>query len=106
MINIIHVNIHCNDRRKITAVEVKLKSFKEESKPALSGHPLVATVSAAFYNTTLLTDVGKQLITELNPKRTDIVNLTVRLKETDLAFEDVSKFVEYLQKSLDNTHLF
>lgn len=106
MVNIIHVNIHCNDRRKITAVEVKLKSFKEEDKPALSGHPLVATVSAAFYKTTLLTDVGKQLITKLNPKRADIIDLIVYLKENSITFEDVSKFVEYLQKSLDETNLF
>ncbi|MBQ5812058.1 hypothetical protein IIW29_00570 [Candidatus Saccharibacteria bacterium] len=90
----------------ITAIEIKLKSFTEEDGEALSGHPLIATVSAAFFKTTLLTDVGKSLKTVLNPKRSNVVNLIVTLKETQLSFEDVARFTEALQKALDETSLF
>ena len=106
MINIVHIDIHCNDHRMITAIEIKLKSFTEEDGEALSGHPLIATVSAAFFKTTLLTDVGKSLKTVLNPKRSNVVNLIVTLKETHLSFEDVARFTEALQKALDETSLF
>ena len=106
MINIVHIDIHCNDQRTITAIEIKLKSFTEEDGEALSGHPLIATVSAAFFKTTLLTDVGKSLKTVLNPKRSNVVNLIVTLKETQLSFEDVARFTEALQKALDETSLF
>ena len=106
MINIVHIDIHCNDQRTITAIEIKLKSFTEEDGEALSGHPLIATVSAAFFKTTLLTDVGKSLKTVLNPKRSNVVNLIVTLKETQLSFEDVARFTEALQTALDETSLF
>ena len=105
MINIVHVDIHLDDERNITAVEMKLKSL-EDNKPELSGHPLIATVSAAFYKTTLLTDFGKSLTTELNPNRSNIINLTVSLKENTMTYEDVGKFVDYFQKALDETKLF
>ena len=105
MINIVHVDVHLNDERDITAVEVKLKAI-EDDKLALTGHPLIATVSAAFNKTTLLTDFGKSLTTELNPNRSNIINLTVSLKENTMTYEDVGKFVDYFQKALDETKLF
>ena len=106
MINIVHIDIHCSDQRKITAVEIKLKSFTTEEGEALSGHPLVATVSSAFFKTTLLSDVGKSLKTVLNPKRSNVINLIVTLKDSDLTFEDVARFSDALQRALDDTSLF
>ena len=107
MINIVHIDVHFNDQRKITAIDIKLKSFTtEENREALSGHPLIATVSAAFFKTTLLTDVGKSLKTILNPKRDNVVNLVINLKESNLTFEDVARFTNALQQALDETSLF
>ena len=100
MINIVHVNIHCNDERKITAIEAKLKS-----KNDLSGHPLLATISAAFFKTTLLDDSGDALQIVPNPERKDIVNLVVTIKRDGLSFEDVARFLEALQKALDETSI-
>ena len=105
MLNIVHVDIHCNDCQKITAIEVKVKSFENGS--VLSGHPLVATVSTAFYQTTLLTDSGTSLKTALNPKRKNVVDLTITLKKgNNLKFEDVAHFIDALQKALNNVSLF
>ena len=106
MVNIVHVDIHCDDNREITAVEIKVKSTDDKGKPDLTGHPLVATVSAAFYKTTLLADVGESLMTKINKDRPEIVDLIVNLKENEITYVDVAKFVEYLQKALDETQLF
>ena len=104
MVNIVHIDIHCDDDRKITAIEIKLKYVNKEDESVLSGQTLVATVSAAFFKTTLLVDVGKSL--KITPgKRDDIVNLTVRI-DGDLKFEDVARFSEALQNALDETKLF
>ena len=105
MLNIVHVDINCNDQRRITRVEVKVKS--SESGDKLSGHPLVATVSAAFYKTTLLADSGTSLQTALNTKRKNVVDLSVTLKkDNELTFLDVAKFIEALQVALNTTSLF
>ena len=108
MINIVHVNVHCNDERNITAVELKLKSLTnvEGEENPLTGHALVATVSAAFFKTTLLTDAGKSLETALNPKRQNIVNLTINITNKDLTLGDVGRFADAFQEALDNTRLF
>ncbi len=107
MINIIHSETHYNDKRKITAIEVKLKYFKSEDRNTVTNQSLVTTVSAAFYKTTLLTDSGKSLNTSMNPNRSDIVNLVIVLKkDTDLTFADVGRFLEALQRALDETPLF
>ena len=108
MINIVHIDIHCSDLRKITAVSCKAKFIRKKGETQqLLGHQLIATVSAAFYKTTLLTDEGVSLRTALNPKRNDIVDVTVILtKDNDLSFEDVTRFVVAFQVALDNTKLF
>ena len=108
MINIVHVNIHCNDDRNITKVEIKLKSFSEteESENALVGHAMLATVSAAFYKTTLLVDSGRSLETALNPKRQNIVNLTINITNENLTLADVGRFASAFQAALDETNLF
>ncbi len=107
MINIVNYNVHCDDKRRITAVDIKLKSFKDEGQEAISGHPLIAVVSAAFYQTTLLTDSGVSLTTTPNTKRKDIVDLSVVLdKNSNLSSVDIGNFIEALQKALDETKIF
>ena len=107
MINIIHVNIHYDDHRNITALEMKLKSLKNsEDEKELSEHWLVATVSAAFFRTTLLTDEGKSLTISSNPKRGNIVNLHIALKENNMTFQNITNFIEAFQAELDKTSLF
>ena len=102
MISIVHVNIHCDDKRNITAVEVKLKSIDD-----LSGHPLIATISSSFFQTTLLSDSGNALQIIPNPDRKDIVNFVVSVKEGDsLSFADVANFLSAFQKALDATTIF
>lgn len=108
MINIVHVNIHCNDDRNITKVELKLKSLttEENQQNTMVGHILVATVSAAFFKTTLLTDAGRSLETALNPKRQNIVNLTINITNDNLTLADVGRFTDAFQTALDETNLF
>lgn len=106
MVNIVHIDTHFDDKRNITAIDIKLKLFEEGDKKPLSGHELVATISAAFFKTTLLTDAGKALNIVPNPDRHDIVDLSISLRENDLAFEDIAKFATALQNALDDTSLF
>ena len=107
MINIVHVDIHCNDEREITAVEIKVKSFTEKEREALSRNLLAATVSAAFFKTTLLADVGKSLKTILDPKRDNVLDLFISLEESSgLTYRDIANFADALQKALDETSLF
>ena len=100
MINLVHLNVHFNDERKITAIDIKMKAIPEE-KENKGRHNLVARVPAAFFATTLFTDDGASLKTIPNPKRDDIVDLFISLKENNLSFEDVAKFISYFQKELD-----
>ena len=102
MNNIVHIEVHCDDKRNITAIAVKVKHFGERIEP----HAFVATVSEAFYKTTLLSDVGKSLKTELNAKRHDVVDLIITLKRNDLKQTDVGNFIEAFQNALDKTKLF
>lgn len=101
MINIVHVNVHFDDARKITALEIKLKSCPEEAVNASSQH-LIARVSAAFYSLKLFAEYGKNIKMDLNPKRQNIVNLSIRFWEKELTFKDVSTFIESFQEALDN----
>ena len=105
MINIVHVDTHYSDQRVITAVDIKLKFFKSNGEKPLTGHPLAATVSAAFFKTTLLTDVGKSLSIEPNPKRHDIINLVISFRDNDLKFSDIARFIDVLQRALDETNI-
>lgn len=105
MINIIHNRTHCDDKRRISALEIKVKSFKDEgSDKILTGHSLVATVSCAFLKTTILTDEGKSYETRVNSRRQNIVDLSISFKhDTKLTFKDISNFLEAFQKTLDET---
>ena len=108
MINIIHTDIYYDDNRKITAIEVKLKSFSTNNKPTLVGHQLYATASFAFYQTTLLADVGKDIKTIPCPERNNVVDLVITIKESNLTASDVARFTDALQRALDEheTKLF
>ena len=101
MINIVHINVHCDDERKITALDIKLKSCPEEAVNASNQH-LIARVSAAFYSLRLFAECGKNIKMELNPKRQDIVNLHVTFWENKLLFRDVATFIDSFQEALDN----
>lgn len=107
MINIVHYESDYNDERKITAVRVKLKYIVKGEEDVLPRHALVATVSASFFDTTLLTDVGESVEISPNPKRGDIINLKIKIeKDKNLSFEDIGRFLGALQTSLDNIKLF
>ena len=104
MISIVNVVTHCDDKRKITGLDIKLKSFNDD---CLTGQALVTTVSVAMGKTTLVTDDGRNLRISLNPKRNTIVNVTIAFsKENTLTFHDVANFLEHFQKSVDETKLF
>ena len=107
MLNIVHDETHYNDQRKITAIEVKVKSIAEKEGENLTNNSLWATVSDAFYETTLLLDVGTSLRTVPNKNRKNIVNLIVDIDDDNaLKRNDVSNFIDAFQKALDNTNLF
>lgn len=100
MINIVHVDINCDDRRKIMSIELKLKSLSN----TLTTHQLIATVSSAFFETTLLADEGGTLKTAINKKRKNVVDLTISFnKENNLKPNDISNFIEALQTAIDET---
>ncbi len=100
MINIVNLVVRYDDNRKITGIELKLKAIPEESENDDTQH-LVARVSAAFHASTLFGETGKSLKTTLNPRRDNVVNLDVSLKENDLALADIAEFVEKYQKELN-----
>ena len=101
MINIIHVNTHFDDNREITALEVKLKYIEEDGER--QNQYLIAIVCKAYYNTTLLPDVTEKLNISTNPKRTEIVNLSIKLKENNMAITDIADSISALQRTLDET---
>lgn len=105
MINIVHVDTHYNDQRVITEVDIKLKFFRSNGEKTLTGHPLAATISAAFFKTTILTDEGKSVSIIPNPKRPDIINLVISFRENILSFSDIAKFIDALQQALDDTSI-
>ena len=102
MINVIHINVHFDDDRKITAIDVKLKLIKNNDEDE-SNQYMVTTICKAFYNTTLLADVGKSLNISVNPNRQNIVNLSVKLKENDMSLKDIANFNDAFQQALDAT---
>ena len=105
MINIVHENIHFDDQRCITAVEIKLKSILAGNNE-ITGQPLVTTVSWALSKTTLLVDEGRSLKMVLNPKRGNILDLTIGLERgSKMTMGDYAKFHDFFQQSLDETSL-
>lgn len=106
MVNIVHIDVNCDDFGKITSLEMKLKDVPREGEQPLEGQLLPATASSAFFKTTLLTDVGKFVKTVVNPKRKNIVNVIVALSdENDISITDVANFIMAFQMGLDDTHL-
>ena len=108
MINIVHTDIHCDDERKVTAIDIKLKSIPGTDGIALFGHQLSATISGAFFKTTIFNDVSKSLGFNRNTDRNDIIDLTISINRDDpvqLSFQDVANFLKAFQEALDTTDL-
>ena len=101
MINIVHHEVHFDDNRSITAVEIKLKSCPEEKVNEECQH-LVARVSSAFYALDLFSDYGKKIETNLDIKRKNIVDIFVTLrKDNDLDIVELAEYIKEFQKELD-----
>lgn len=105
MINVVHVDVNCNDARKITSLELKLK-FIETETDKLNSHIFTAQISMAFFKTTLLEDAGKCLKIIANPKRPCIINMVIDLEKDNLTCHDVANFLEAFQKALDETKVY
>ena len=108
MINIVHSDIHCDDDRKITAIDIKLKSVRGADDFMLLGHQFSATVSGAFFKTTLFSDVSKSLSLNRDVKRNDIIDLEISIDKDDpvqLSFADVANFLKAFQEALDTIDL-
>ena len=105
MISIVHADVHFDDKRMITALVLKLKSIKNGDN--LTGQSMITTISIALSKTTLPTDVANSIKIVQNPKRGEIVDLTISLEEDNhFTLSDYAKFHEYFQQSLDEVKLF
>ena len=102
MINIVHLDVNYDDNRRLTSMEIKLKSMPQEAVNESSQH-LVARTSAAFYSLRLFSDAGKTAKIEINPRRRNIVNLNITLWENNLKPQDIAAFIEGFQEALDNS---
>ena len=103
MINIVHHEVHFDDNRGITAVEIKLKSCPEEEINEDCQH-LVARVSAAFYALDFFSDYGKKMETNLDQERRDIVDIFVTLrKQNGLDLAELAKYIIEFQNELDQS---
>lgn len=102
MINIVNVNIHCDDQCKVTAMDIKFKACPEELINNSNQH-LIARISAAFNSLALFSEYGKSFRMEQNPKRQNIANMHITFWENILSFKDVGEFIEELQKALLNS---
>ena len=106
MISIVHTDVHFDDERTITALVLKLKSIKNDDA-TLTGQSMITTISIALSKTTLPTDVANSIKIVQNPKRGEIVDLTISLEEdNEFTLSDYAKFHEYFQQSLDEVKLF
>ena len=101
MIRIIHYAVNLDDDSNITSIELKFKHIKTGHEECQLQYPLLTTISMAFCKPTLLKDVGKAFKLAINPRRKDIVNMTINLKQSQLSNVDVGKFIAYFQEVLD-----
>ncbi len=103
MITCVEEKIHFSNDRRITAISAKFMSEDE----VLKNDPLVATIVAAIYKTTLLADQnGKGIKIDLDKKRSNVVDLKIILQSDKLTRSDIAKFFDALQKAVDETKLF
>ena len=102
MINIVHLDVNYDDDRRLTSMEIKLKSIPEEAVNENSQH-LIARINAAFYSLALFSEAGKTAKIEINPRRRNIVNLNVTLWENNLRPQDIAAFIDGFQEALDNS---
>ena len=102
MIKIVNYTVRLDDDGNITSIELKFKHITREKDHA-EVYPLLTTISIAFSKTTLLEDVGKAFRLAANPRRKDIANMAINLKESKLSHLDIGKFITYFQEVLDRT---
>ena len=86
-----------NDEGKIMHIEAKLKYINH----GYDEYPLLTNISIALSKTTLISDAGKSFKLALNPKRQNIADLTIDLKNSTLSIEDFGRFLSYFQTMLD-----
>ena len=101
MIKIVNYTVKLDDNGNITSITLKLKHIIKGNEQ--QEYPLLTTISIAFFETTLLNDVGKSFNLAINPRRNNIANMTINLKKSKLSHEDISNFITYFQKVLDGT---
>ena len=103
MINIVHYEVHFDDNRRITAVEIKLKSCPQEQVNEEQQH-LVARTSAAFYALDLFSNYGKKMETNIDVCRRDIVDMFISFKKNNpLSVEDLARYILEFQMKLDES---
>lgn len=101
MIRIIHYSVSLDDDTNITSIELKFKHIQKEDNR--EEYPLLTSISMAFCKSTLLEDVGKAFKLSTNPRRKDIANMTINLKQSQLSNVDIGNFVTYFQDVLSQS---
>lgn len=101
MIKIIHYSVSLDDDTNITSIELKFKHIQKEND--YGEYPLLTAISVALCKSTLLEDVGKAFKLAINPRRKDIANMTINLKQSQLSNVDIGNFVAYFQEVLNQT---
>ena len=101
MIKIIHYSVSLDDDTNITSIELKFKHIQKEND--YEEYPLLTAISVALCKSTLLEDVGKAFKLAINPRRKDIANMTINLKQSQLSNVDIGNFVAYFQEVLNQT---
>ena len=101
MIKIIHYSVNLDDDTNITSIELKFKHIQKEND--YEEYPLLTAISVALCKSTLLEDVGKAFKLAINPRRKDIANMTINLKQSQLSNVDIGNFVAYFQEVLNQT---
>ena len=101
MIRIIRYSVSLDDNNNIMSIELKFKHIQNEEEYV--EYPLLTTISMAFCKPTLLKDVGKSFKLAVNPRRKDIANMTINLKQSKLSNIDIGNFVAYFQEVLNQT---
>ena len=101
MIKIIHYSVSLDDDTNITSIELKFKHIQKEND--YKEYPLLTAISVALCKSTLLEDVGKAFKLAINPRRKDIANMTINLKQSQLSNVDIGNFVAYFQEVLNQT---
>ena len=99
MIKIVHWAVNSDDDGKITSIDIKFKHIPKENEH--EEYPLLTTISMAFCEPTLMKDVGKAFKLAINPRRKDIANMTINLKQSKLKNVNIGNFIDFFQEVFD-----